>query len=298
MLERIKNIRHIYLAFGFKESFIITLQKSKSKLLAHLLSDKAAHKYVVFRELGAMGRLGNQFFQIAATLGIAQKNGAEARFCYWPFAKYLNIPSYFFHLPNVKTTLIGDEEKGYKNIKLNGHTELFGFYQTEKYFKEIEATVREYFTLKGDYAKELKAYIQSFNKTVVSLHVRRGDFLKWKLQLLDMAYYEKAISYFPADCIFLIFSDDINWCKTQFKGERFVFKEKDNRSFSTGLSDLLDMYLMSFCHHHITANSTFSWWGAWLNERKNKTVVCHKHWLDKTEGYNKDVVPESWISIS
>ncbi len=107
----------------------------------------------------------------------------------------------------------------------------------------------------------------------VSIHVRRGDYLDFEHIYKNLAktdYYQRAIAEFPDDTKFIVFSDDIEWCKSYppFQGERF--------SFSEGRNEVDDLNMMASCHHNILANSTFSWWGAYLNKHEDKIVICPK----------------------
>jgi hypothetical protein len=105
-----------------------------------------------------------------------------------------------------------------------------------------------------------------------------------------MDYYRNAIAEFSDDTRFLVFSDDIQWCKENFKGDNFHFIE--------GEKDYVDLYLMSLCNNNIIANSSFSWWGAWLNNTPNKKVIAPKQWFGKAKQLNtKDLIPETWIIL-
>jgi hypothetical protein len=116
-----------------------------------------------------------------------------------------------------------------------------------------------------------------------SLHVRRGDYLKYPNihPTCDVSYYEKSISLVDSENI-LIFSDDINWCKNNL-----LIKNK-NIFFIEGNQDYIDLWLMSLCKNNIMANSTFSWWGAWLNKNKNKLVIGPKKWFGESLHHNTD----------
>src|SRR5690606_38192956 len=130
--------------------------------------------------------------------------------------------------------------------------------------------------------KELIQHIQQRNS--VSLHVRRGDYLIASNQHLgsicDNAYYEKAITYINEKTdspLFVIFSNDIPWCKETFNNIDAIFVD-----WNTGNQSYIDMQLMSLCKHNIIANSSFSWWGAWLNNNPDKIVVSPNKWINET----------------
>ena len=131
------------------------------------------------------------------------------------------------------------------------------------------------------------------NENTCSIHVRRGDYLNSPNHhpTQNMNYYMRAIKEMPKDSVFLIFSDDIKWCKENFPNlpEKFIFVE--------GNKDYEDLHLMTHCKNNIIANSTFSWWGAWLNSNSDKIVVAPKKWFGPALKNNdtKDLYCEGWI---
>jgi len=177
---------------------------------------------------------------------------------------------------------------------------LIGTWQAEEYFKDIREAVLKEFVFnqpKDSINKKLTKEIQNCNS--VSIHVRRGDYFSadWAnthAVLKDENYYINSINYLNSkieNAHYYIFSDDISWVKQNLKFKRCTFIEHNTNKYS-----YIDMYLMSLCRHNIIANSTFSWWGAWLNKNPNKIVVTPKQWLiDKScEG----IFPPSWIKIN
>lgn len=132
----------------------------------------------------------------------------------------------------------------------------------------------------------------------VSVHIRRGDYLNSNFYKIlgcctSLDYYKSAISYIEEKVdnpIFVFFSDDMNWVKENIKVKNAVYVD-----FNTGYDSWQDMYLMSRCKHNITANSSFSWWGAWLNTNENKIVISPKYWIADLK--NDDVTPETWIRL-
>lgn len=173
-----------------------------------------------------------------------------------------------------------------------------GYYQSEKYFKDYrEDLIRQYmpaYEPEKEYTDALNI-IQSCDS--VAVHVRRGDFLKAQNDpnpnhyLLDAPYYHNALSYSVshiAEPTYFWFSDDIDWVKKNFgqhNNYHFV-------SLHTSHADIDEMMLMKNCHHIITANSTFSWWAAWLNEHVDAIRICPA----KRYG-NKEMIPESWVKV-
>jgi len=183
---------------------------------------------------------------------------------------------------------------------------IIGHWMTEKYFKEYDQTIRELFAFKknvSDLSSKLSDEI-SRNPNTVSVHVRRGDYVATKENLAtfgscDLEYYKKCFQYFQlelTDPIFYVFSDDIEWCRCHLLplGRRVHFVDHNH-----GAGSWEDMFLMSKCEHHIIANSTFSWWAAWLNNRTAKIVLAPKKWFatNHPAWTDADIVPESWIKI-
>jgi len=178
---------------------------------------------------------------------------------------------------------------------------LMGYWQSEKYFKEYEEQIRSDFTfanpLEGfnfEIANKLK------NCESVSLHVRRGDYVTHKqttkiLNSCSIEYYNDAISHITKiipSATFFIFSDEPQWV---YKNLKIPFNNEIICN-NYGESSYIDMQLMSLCKHHIISNSTFAWWGAWLNTSRNKVVVAPRKWfLDGRD--DSDLLPLQWMQI-
>jgi hypothetical protein len=177
-----------------------------------------------------------------------------------------------------------------------------GYWQSEKYFGEHEQ-LKNTFSFKKDPGlkqKEIVGLITTCNS--VSLHVRRGDYIGNKTYVnLGEEYYNNSIALIQnhiSDAVFFIFSDDDSWVKenhfTQLKPKsNIIFVEKDIQKPHN------DMRLMALCKHNIIANSSFSWWGAWLNNNENKIVVAPKQWYNDSDmnTFQTDNIPTSWIKI-
>jgi hypothetical protein len=188
--------------------------------------------------------------------------------------------------------------------KITSPAYLVGYWQCQKYFKEHEALIREEFKLKvppSTANKELLQEIESGN--AVSLHIRRGNFVNVPVVnavhgTSSLAYYEEAMKYIServTDPVFYVFSDDIAWAKANLTGSRkFVFIEGNDAAH-----DYEDFRLMQRCKHHIIANSTFSWWAAWLNPSPGKMVIAPRQWFADVEKNKEasDIVPERWIRL-
>jgi hypothetical protein len=175
-----------------------------------------------------------------------------------------------------------------------------GFFQSEKYFTGIEADLHTDFTLRKPMspAGQNAALLIARDSFAVSLHIRRGDYVtSAKTQAhhgsCDIAYYEKAVAQMPAGSTFYVFSDDIAWAEKNLKlGRPTIFVSKPD------IKDVEEMVLMSACRHNIIANSSFSWWAAWLNAHPGKIVIAPKTWARKNDQtWYKDIVPSSWTRI-
>ena len=184
---------------------------------------------------------------------------------------------------------------------------LEGDWQTEKYFISIEDKIRETFTFKKNLSPETAKLAESLDENSASIHIRRGDYLKTQtLNVCGKAYYLNAVKMLLEKkqiSQLLVFSDDLEWCRNELKLESFGIKTV-YVDWNKGNDSWQDMALMSKCGSHIIANSTFSWWGAWLDSRKDKTVICPEIWnlrqlnpdLDRYYRCNyDDILPENWI---
>ncbi|MEK9161478.1 MAG: alpha-1,2-fucosyltransferase [Patescibacteria group bacterium] len=196
--------------------------------------------------------------------------------------------------------------KGYdfdQNIlKLSGNFYLDGYWQSEKYFKDIEGVIRKEITLKEPLVDEHANLINNIkNSNSVSVHIRRGDYATNKkfsavYNLLDEEYYQRTVK-FIAEKIkepkFFIFSDDIKWAKQNLNIPYPKIFVSDNSE----IKDYEELTLMSFCKHNIIANSSFSWWGAWLNTNIDKIVLSPDKWFNIGVGNTSDLIPENWIKL-
>lgn len=165
-----------------------------------------------------------------------------------------------------------------------------GCWQTEKYFADVKDKVRAGFQIKPEYIHDYARDLASDMEGAVSVHVRRGDYvgLEHFHGVLSVDYYVEAIKYLNAKKIF-IFSDDRKWCREHLQpviGGEVI----------SGTTKFEDLYLMSKCRHAVIANSSFSWWGAWLAEQPGQIVVAPKTWFTEPS-LNHEIVPERWIKL-
>lgn len=182
---------------------------------------------------------------------------------------------------------------------LEGDVYLQGYWQNEKYFENIRKEVLETFSFNKPLDNKNETILRRIlNSNSVSIHVRRGDYLKHEelLNICTLDYYLNAINYFKNKeeiPIFYIFSNDIEWCKENFKTMNINCEYID---WNRGNDSYKDMQLMSNCKHNIIANSSFSWWGAWLNQNLYKIVITPSKWTNKTD--RVDIIPENWIKMN
>jgi hypothetical protein len=190
-------------------------------------------------------------------------------------------------------------------LKLRGNINLEGYWQSEKYFSGIRDTLLLEFIIKEQINKKNKKILDLINKcNSVCFHVRRGDYVTnphtfSNHGLCSLKYYENATSLIVRNVQnpqFFIFSDDPAWCKlnlTFVSPSHVIDINPPNKGY-------LDLILMTYCKHFIIANSSFSWWGAWLSDNKNKIVIAPKQWFkkeNKWNDYTKDLLPNDWIQI-
>lgn len=274
--------------------------------------------------MGSNGRLGNQMFQYASLRGIASNRGFD-----WmiPPEDYNHTANYglfeTFNMIRVKENNIGFVSGGI--LMEDGHQfseELFekcpddvsldGFFQTEKYFKHVEDDIRADFTFKDDYLKPCKEYIDSLETPPIFLHIRQADNIGREEfhPILPISYFEDALKNWSDDVPCFVFTDDIDWCKSQkfFQKDRFLINnnvERYNYTCMDGLGNMqhsllpqVDLCLMSLCSGAIIANSSFSWWGAWLQNNRGKIVAPDPNkWFGTAMTHldTSDVVPDRWI---
>lgn len=181
-----------------------------------------------------------------------------------------------------------------KVLNLKGGEYLDGYWQNEKYFSEISDIIRQEFLLKNElnlWASDWQKRINSVNS--VAIHFRRGDYVHLGLsEICGLDYYQRAIELIKSKIEnpeFFIFSDDPKWASDNFSGDNIhIVSSIENKSAA------IEMYLMSACAHQIIANSSFSWWGAWLNKNINKIVIAPSKW---TIGIENSPVLTTWIKV-
>ena len=283
------------------------------------------------------GGIGNQMFQYAAAKSLALHHKTELRLDITPGhdktmpdelkqrpfdLHYFNLPDLFANNADIKsfipkTHLEKISEKAKPNHKRKIYREPFfhydnnfynagpnvylkGLWQSEKYFFRFEKQIRNILRFNDD---TIRSFADITNKikdqNSISIHIRRGDYLAKVsldvLGLLPLAYYHQAIELIKSktqNTVFYFFSDDIDWVKTNLQIPEAIYV-----SNKTTTSHIEDLYLMSQCRHNIIANSSFSWWGAWLNSNPDKIVIAPKKWFNNGPKDTQDLIPEGWLKI-
>lgn len=264
--------------------------------------------------IGNNGRLGNQLFQVAMLYGLAAKTGHEVRLPYWEYAMH------FEHADKFKF-ITPYECKSFRQVNQHEHIYHFqdyapvtkrtlnynfrGYFQSEKYFVHVGREVRELFKPSQEALQDVQRcypHLLSGVHKFVALHVRRGDYVKLNQYHYNLTpeYYHNAIAKFPTYYKIVVFSDDMQYARDMLSGySGRIYFAKDLVK-----SDITDIFAMSLCDGHIIANSTFSWWGAYLSE-SSKLIVCPDR-KDKWFGIKykhlstQDIYPEPmgfWVEI-
>jgi len=288
------------------------------------------------------GGHSNQLFQYAAGRRLAHKLGAELYMDkYWFKAvvegdtnRYYELGDYKFEqkfIDRQRFALVENNPDNYKarlynlikgkakprikNYRQSGNyfdkkvlslpdnTYLDGWWQDERYFKDIRPLLLREIELKKPASGRNEVWLKQIkNSHSVSLHIRRGDYVTNAMTkkfhgLLSIEYYRKAIKFLQKktdlkEFQLFVFSNDIEWCKQNLDLGFPTTFVKGNKKGSE------DMRLMKHCKHNILANSSFSWWGAWLNQNAHKIVIAPKLWFqDKKANQETDIVPDSWIRL-
>lgn len=256
-----------------------------------------------------MGQLGNQLFIIAATIGLALDNQAEPLFPGLATQQTENIPlnreKLFSHMElNLTAPPVPLEHRyiepnfHYAKIPYQSNMSINGYFQSEKYFINHKDKITKLFAAPDhiiDYLTTKYSNIIEHPKTVAVHH--RSYFKEDPNQsyhiTYDLDYYSKAIALFPKDYLFIVFSNDIEWCKKAFRtiNRNFIFIENE--------SHYHDFYLISFCKHQIICNSSFSWWGAYLNSNPDKIVIAPPKWFNpRYIKDTEDLLPTSWYILN
>lgn len=277
-----------------------------------------------------LGGLGNQMFQYAAGRSLAHRHGARLRLdpsyigfeAHREFAldtlsieakvsRRRKVPAAVFDRTVIDERIarlrfaarIERERKHTFNPEFEqapANAYLIGYWQCERYFAPVAEEIRAEFRPRSlsAVARETAAQIEAAPSSV-AVHVRRGDYISNTetnrlLGVCSAGFYERAaevVGQRCGDATFWVFSDDPDWCAENLRlpGETTIVSGR------TAAHE--DLHLMTLCHHNIIANSSFSWWGAWLGERESSVVVAPKKWFDEIPVDYSEIVPERWCRI-
>tara|TARA_Y100000287_G_scaffold3875_1_gene3270 strand:+ start:453 stop:1313 length:861 start_codon:yes stop_codon:yes gene_type:complete len=280
---------------------------------------------ISYNRLGSNGRLGNQMFQYASLRGIANYNNYN-----WmiPPEDCNHRDNYglfeTFEMVHCKPENLGFNDGMTINEKTHAFDEsLFyctdgvnidAYMQTENYFIHIADQIREDFTFRKDYLEPCTSFIDSLDQRPIFLHIRQSDNIGREEYhpILPLSFFEEALSFWSEDTPCFVFTDDIDWCKEQsfFKQDRFLFNEDNGRypyqnrdgtgQLQNTLLPQVDLCLMSLCSGAIIANSSFSWWGAWLqNGRGNVIAPNPEKWFGSAMEHldTSQIVPAYWQTL-
>ncbi len=280
-----------------------------------------------------IGGLGNQMFQYAAGRRLAVVNNTQLKLDITGYDHQVGITrrEYMLHIFNIEgqfvkkkeinaftksapflsrffthsaTSYIKEKHFHFDSVilQVSDNTYLEGYWASEKYFKDISDVIRKDFVLKSQPDKKNKDLLKRISAChSISVHIRRNDYVHDKKThdfhgVCELDYYKRAISLIfkrTAKPHFFIFSDDPKWCEANLQ----LGYPTDYVTHNLGKKDYEDLRLMSACKHHIIANSSFSWWGAWLNRNPEKVVIAPKRWFTDTFINTIDIVPKRWVRL-
>jgi len=254
---------------------------------------------LTFQQLGRYGRLGNQMFQIASTIGVAVKNKWNYAFPYWQnydhkerfnTSEDIDVQKYFVNpLPVYNGPRLPDNfvHWGYWPITLRSdgrNMSLSGHMQSEKYFLHCADRIRYYFKMKDEYQANDKC----------AIHVRLGDYDDNYHPRLKMDYYSKAMAMMPEGTTFVVFSDEVDKAKEMFPETynnvpvQFSVSDSSTHDEWKQNSYMDDFKFMKACKHFIIGNSTYSWWAAWLSNQPGKQVIAPRNWFGPVAKLSSD----------
>jgi hypothetical protein len=278
---------------------------------------------ISYNRLGSNGRLGNQMFQYAGLRGIAANRGFD-----WLIPRPDNYGDSNYGLFDCfEMSSVQESNFGFLNAQsistgqfhfiqeffdaCPDNVNLHDYFTTQKYFLNIKDLIKKDYTFKGQILNPCKEIINELENPIF-IHVRRGDY-SVNLDahpICPISYYKKALNYFDDKRTVLVFSDDIEWCSEQqfFKDDRFMLSEYNERypqvsdtlyGKQNSLIPYFDLCMMSLCSGGIIANSTLSWWGAWLIDKPTQPIIAPKPWFGKFyDHYDmSDLIPDTWIEV-
>lgn len=259
------------------------------------------------------GRFGNYLFQIAAGASLAKQYNTGFKVVVAPDTEAISTVStepMREYVASFKDNIFRDidfveeipadvplyswRDFPYKPIPYEEKDLMIdGYFQSYKYLDY--SLVRELYSMPHEIEESLRQkYGEVLSQPFTCIHVRRGDYcnLPHRFSICSIHYFKRAIREVGEKTLFLVISDDLKWCKKHFKGTNFVFADKGN-------SMLEDFYLQSLATHNIISNSSFSWWGAWLNPHPEKRVFYPSPWFGPHNSHYdiSDLCPDSWVAL-
>ena len=262
---------------------------------------------ISFNRLGSHGRLGNQMFQYASLRGIASRNGysftipdsdGNNEWTDHQLFKYFKLGSLEAHnIGHSQHRVLYErsfnfDDNLFQNCEDN--VDIMGYLQSEKYFLHIEDIIRQDFTFHDYISKQAQETLEAYSKEpLISLHIRRTDYVNNQFYSggCSIRYYNKSLSLLDDNIKILIFTDDVKWVKDQncFKSDRYIIHNP--------VSNATDMCMMTMCDYNIIANSSFSWWGAWLG--RHQRVIAPKIWFGSAGPTEwSDIYCDGWEIVS
>lgn len=228
----------------------------------------------------------------------------EAHRIFFPKSIFKRFFLKVYKFLNIKSIIFENSTKHDESIlkKIKHQTYLIGHWQSPKYFNKYKSILVQEFQFLLKFNRDLELENHIMNSNSVSIHIRRGDYVSNNEAnivhgICTLEYYKSATDLLNIkynNICWYIFSDDINWCRTNFTWLQNIVFVAPNL-----LPSHYDMYLMSLCNHNVIANSTFSWWAAWLNRNENKTVIAPKKWYVDLQlnSQTSDLIPTEWIRL-
>jgi hypothetical protein len=272
-----------------------------------------------YNRLGSNGRFGNQMFQYAGLRGIAAHKNydwvipkpnsyGDSNYGLFDCFEMISVTEKNFGLINaqsIQTECFHFNEEFFNSCPDN--INLHDYFQTEKYFKNIADVICKDFSFKKEILDPCLDIIDDLNNPIF-IHVRRGDYLNQSNNhpTCSLSYYKNSLKLFDDSSPILVFSDDLDWCRENFVDDRFLIPTENptynhfsdtNDGRVKSFIPYYDLCMMSMCNGGIIANSSLSWWGAWLIQNPTQPIVAPTPWFGKNYSHfiMSDLIPDRWI---
>ncbi|MFT3754072.1 MAG: alpha-1,2-fucosyltransferase [Paludibacter sp.] len=269
------------------------------------------HKAVLFIQHSTnLKKYGHQGYELEKLFSIRPNEGVASKICVSLLMVYSHLLRLLpvkcrhkaFTLVGIQVVTVAENFIYYPEVfELRNQHELFrGTWQSQRFFEHAVEKIKQQYVFKSNLLNEktIQLVLLMSQRESVSIHIRRGDYLSNQYAngfagVCMPDYYAKAVEFIRnkvGEVQFYVFTDDPEWVNTNFMLDNAIYVQHN-----TGNNSWQDMYLMSRCKHNIIANSSFSWWGAWLNANPEKVVIAPQKWWRLFE--KDDVVPENWIRL-